>query len=264
MRIALPLALSAFAFVIPGFALGGSVSPLDGPPAIAVAAPETLASPLSDDFPQTLVRAPRITPIRIEALADVSAIPQALRDTAAPDPERAALSRAVESSDLLGPREPFLARISGGPQVESLIAQLLANAPAALLRTLQAGRLDPIATGRAAQAAETGLNARVPDDLASQPPLPGTPEREAARDTQTESVDARAVLIGVAVLLALAVAMALVLRWPGAKPRLRSYRDRPKPGRVVGPNARPPGMRAPFVSQPAAIVGPAPEAGTPG
>ena len=90
------------------------------------------------------------------------------------------------------------------------------NAPAALLRTLQAGRLDPIATGRAAQAAETGLNARVPDDLASQPPLPGTPEREAARDTQTESVDARAVLIGVAVLLALAVAMALVLRRPGA------------------------------------------------
>ena len=79
MRIALPLALSAFAFVIPGFALGGSVSPLDGPPAIAVAAPETLASPLSDDFPQTLVRAPRITPIRIEALADVSAIPQGTR-----------------------------------------------------------------------------------------------------------------------------------------------------------------------------------------
>ena len=47
MRIALPLALSAFAFVIPGFALGGSVSPLDGPPAIAVEMMVIPRAPLS-------------------------------------------------------------------------------------------------------------------------------------------------------------------------------------------------------------------------
>ncbi|MEC9435394.1 MAG: hypothetical protein VYD87_21020 [Pseudomonadota bacterium] len=249
--------LAMLLLAVPGFAAAGPISLRQTPPPIPVAEPEPLAPEAPAAFP-TLVADPLRATVRLDQLATPDRAPSALREVLAEDPVRRALVAATAADDPLtaapGAATRVAPRASSGPDVEALIAQLVVNAPAALLRTLRAGRIDPIATGAAAQATETGLNARLPADLTALGPIPATPAQRAKAEESAGGVDSRAALIGLGVLLALALGLAALLRRPERGPRLRDYRERQ---RVISPAARPPGQRLR-----SAASGPVPRAAT--